>query len=101
MAASELREYIEKGSIKNSVNMPTCILGAPAGYRLTLIHKNLPNMVGQMTAILASEGLNIEEMTNKSRGDIAYTVFDLNSEASAEAMAKLGEIDGMIKIREI
>ena len=101
MAASELREYIEKGSIKNSVNMPTCILGAPAGYRLTLIHKNLPNMVGQMTAILASEGLNIEEMTNKSRGDIAYTVFDLNSEASAEAMAKMGEIDGMIKIREI
>ena len=81
--------------------MPTCILGAPTGYRLTLIHKNLPNMVGQMTAILASEGLNIEEMTNKSRGDIAYTVFDLNSEASAEAMAKLGEIDGMIKIREI
>ena len=101
MAASELREYIEKGSIRNSVNMPTCILNAPAGYRLTLIHKNLPNMVGQMTAILASEGLNIEEMTNKSRGDIAYTVLDLNSEASEEAIKKLGEIDGMIKIREI
>lgn len=101
MAASELREYIEKGSIKNSVNMPMCVLNAPTGYRLTLIHKNLPNMVGQMTAILASEGLNIEEMTNKSRGDIAYTVFDLNSEASDEAMVKLGEIEGMIKIREI
>ncbi len=101
MAAAELREYIEKGSIQNSVNMPACVLNAPAGYRLTLIHKNLPNMVGQMTAILASEGLNIEEMTNKSRGDIAYTVFDLNNEVSEEAFAKLGAIEGMIKIREI
>ena len=101
MAAAELREYIETGSIRNSVNMPACILNPPAGYRLTLIHKNLPNMVGQMTAILASEGLNIEEMTNKSRGDVAYTVFDLNAEASEEALKKLGEIDGMVKIREI
>ena len=101
MAAAELREYIEKGSIQNSVNMPACVLNAPACYRLTLIHKNLPNMVGQMTAILASEGLNIEEMTNKSRGDIAYTVFDLNNEVSEEAFAKLGAIEGMIKIREI
>ncbi len=101
MAAAELREYIETGAIRNSVNMPACALNPPKGYRLTLIHKNLPNMVGQMTAILAAEGLNIEEMTNKSRGDIAYTVFDLNAEPSEHALAKLGEIDGMIKIREI
>ncbi len=101
MAAMELRDYIEKGSIKNSVNMPACELAAPAGYRLTLIHKNLPNMVGQMTAILAKEQINIEEMANKSRGDIAYTVFDLNREASEEAIKELSKIDGMIKIREI
>lgn len=101
MAAAELREYIEYGSIKNSVNMPACVLNAPNGYRLTLIHKNLPNMVGQMTAILAAEGINIEEMTNKSRGDIAYTVFDLNNRASEEALSKLATIEGMVKIREL
>lgn len=101
MAARQLREYIETGSIVNSVNMPECLLAPTNAYRLTLIHKNLPNMVGQITAALAAEGLNIEQMTNKSRGEIAYTVLDLNATASESALIKLGEIDGMIKIREV
>ena len=73
MAAAQLRDYIEFGSIKNSVNMPACVLSEPAHYRLTVIHKNLPTMVNQMTSLIAKEDINIEEMVNKSRGEIAYT----------------------------
>jgi D-3-phosphoglycerate dehydrogenase len=65
------------------------------------IHKNLPNMVGQMTAILAKAGLNIEEMVNKSRGEIAYTVFDLNKAPDKDIMNALSAIESVIKIREI
>lgn len=101
MAAKQLRDFIETGSIKNSVNMPECLLTHSSAHRISLIHLNLPNMVGQMTAILASESLNIEEMTNKSRGSIAYTVFDLNTKPSLEVFEALGCIEGVIKIREV
>lgn len=101
MAAQELRNFIENGSIKNSVNMPECILAPTQSNRITLFHKNLPNMVGQISAIIAESGINIDEMTNKSRKEIAYTVLDLNAKLSAEALAKLSAINGMIKIREI
>ena len=101
MAASQLREYIEFGSIKNSVNMPTCVVGPPEHNRTVLIHKNLPNMVGQISTMIANEGINIEEMINKSRGEVAYTVVDTDAKPSIETLMMLGEIDGMIKIREI
>lgn len=101
MAAEQMKAYIECGSIKNSVNMPECLLAAPVDSRIALIHKNLPNMVGQMTAVLAQAELNIEEMVNKSRGEIAYTVFDLNASPDAETIQKLSDIEGMIKIRTI
>jgi len=101
MASMQLRSYIEYGSIKNSVNMPECVLAPPQHYRLTLFHKNLPNMVGQISAIIAEYGINIEEMTNKSRKEIAYTVLDLDQRLSADAMARISAIGGMIKIREI
>ena len=101
MAAAQLRDYIEFGSIKNSVNMPACVLSEPAHYRLTVIHKNLPTMVNQMTSLIAKEDINIEEMVNKSRGEIAYTVFDLSSAPSEEIMQAFGAIDGVIRVREI
>ena len=101
MAARQLREYIEHGSIKNSVNLPECVLAPKQHYRIAFIHKNLPNMVGQISAIIASENVNIEEMTNKSKKDIAYTVLDLDRAVSETMYEKLGEIEGMIKIREL
>ncbi len=101
MAAEQLHDYIEIGSIKNAVNLPDCVLTPPAHHRITLIHKNLPNMVGQMTAILAKAGLNIEEMVNKSRGEIAYTVFDLNKAPNKDIMKALSAIESVVKIREI
>ncbi|MGI6664821.1 MAG: phosphoglycerate dehydrogenase [Christensenellaceae bacterium] len=101
MAAEELSYYIEVGGIKNAVNLPECILAKSQHSRLTLIHKNLPNMVSQMTSILGEEDLNIEEMVNKSRGEVAYTVFDLNRDPSDETIEKLLAIEGMIKVRKI
>lgn len=101
MAAAQLRDYIEFGSIKNSVNMPACVLSEPAHYRLTVIHKNLPTMVNQMTSLIAKEDINIEEMVNKSRGEIAYTVFDLSSAPSKEIMQAFGAIEGVLRVREI
>ena len=101
MAAAQLRDYIEFGSIKNSVNMPACVLSEPAHYRLTVIHKNLPTMVNQMTSLIAKEDINIEEMVNKSRGEIAYTVFDLSSAPSKEIMQAFGAIEGDLRVREI
>ena len=101
MAADELRKFLETGSIEHSVNLPNCVLTPPVHNRITLIHKNLPNMVGQMTAILSRENLNIEEMVNKSRGNVAYTVFDLNQMPNDDTLRELGSIDGMIRIRQI
>ncbi|MBQ4062326.1 MAG: phosphoglycerate dehydrogenase [Christensenellaceae bacterium] len=101
MASRQLREYIEYGSIKNSVNMPECILGPAEHYRIALIHKNLPNMVGQISALVAAKHVNIEQMTNKSKNQIAYTVLDLSEKLDEETLEKLNEIDGMVKIREI
>ena len=101
MAAEELQYYIEIGGIKNSVNLPDCQLTKSKHSRITLIHKNLPNMVSRMTSILGSEGINIEEMVNKSRGQIAYTVFDLNKNPSDECIDNLLKIDGIIRVRKI
>ena len=70
-------------------------------HRVSVIHDNLPNMVSQMTGVLAREGLNIEEMVNKSRGQVAYTVFDLNEEISEQALEELQSIQGVIKVRVI
>ena len=101
MAANEIKHFLERGSIKNSVNMPNCLLGEPVHHRISVIHDNLPNMVSQMTSVLAKEGLNIEEMVNKSRGQIAYTVFDLNEKISEQAIDEIKAIGGVIKVREI
>ena len=81
--------------------MPNCLLGEPVHHRISVIHDNLPNMVSQMTGVLAKEGLNIEEMVNKSRGQIAYTVFDLNEKISEQAIDEIKAIGGVIKVREI
>lgn len=99
MAAMQLRDFCNKGSVKNSVNLPDCELGDVSAFRITALHKNLPNMVGQMTAILAKAGLNISEMSNKSKGEFAYTVFDLDTAANAGVIAEFASIGGIAKLR--
>ena len=102
MAAQEIREYLTHGNIKNSVNYPACDMGiCQVAGRIGLLHANIPNMIGQITSILAAEGINIANMTNKSRGDYAYSMFDLESPASPELIEKLEAVDGVLKVRVI
>lgn len=101
MAAKQLRDFFETGTIVNSVNMPECIVPPSDAVRVTIIHKNLTNMVGQITNTIAKYSLNIADMANKSRGDIAYTVLNLDHEISQEAIDEITSIEGIIKLRVI
>lgn len=99
MAAAEIHDYLQNGNITHSVNLPACSMPRAEGCRVTVINRNVANMVGQMTAVLAAEGLNIENMINKSRGAYAYTMFDLSAAPGEEALARLQQIDGVLRIR--
>lgn len=100
MAAKEVRDFLENGNIKNSVNFPSCDMGScVAAGRITIAHKNIVNMIGQFTTTLAEEGVNISDMTNKSKGDYAYSMFDLDSPASEHLVCALEAIDGVSKVR--
>lgn len=102
MAADELKDYLENGNIKNSVNYPACDMGiCQVAGRIGLLHANIPNMIGQITSILAAEGINIANMTNKSRDKYAYTLLDLENPVKAEAVVHLEKISGMYKVRVI
>ena len=102
MAVKELRDYLENGNIKNSVNYPNCDMGTCVAVgRIALAHSNIPNMISQVTKILGSEGLNIADMTNKSKGEFAYTLIDLESTASAKALDELKAIEGMYRVRVV
>lgn len=102
MAVKELRDYLENGAIKNSVNYPECSMGACTEYaRIALLHANIPNMIGQITAILAAENLNIANMVNKSRDAFAYTLLDLETPVEAGVVKLLKSIRGMYKVRVI
>ena len=102
MAVKEIRDYLENGNIKNSVNYPNCDMGTCVAVgRISLAHSNTPNMISQVTKILGSEGLNISDMTNKSKGEFAYTLIDLESAASAKALDELKEIEGMYRVRVV
>ena len=101
MAVKELRNFIENGNIVNSVNYPNCDLGEASGAaRITVHHKNLPNMIGQLTAILAADGHNISNMLNKSKGEWAYSMFDMEKKApTEETIKKMEQIDGVVRVR--
>lgn len=100
MAVNELFDYIENGNIKNSVNYPACDMGicTKAG-RIAINHKNVPNMLSQLTGVLAALNINISDMASKSKGDYAYTILDLDDVATAEAVSKIQALDGVIKVR--
>ena len=102
MAVKELRDFLENGNIKNSVNFPNCDMGTCVAVgRIAITHKNVPNMISQFTKILGAEGLNIADMTNKSKGEYAYTLIDLESTASKEALDELKSIEGVSSVRVI
>ena len=101
MAVQELRDFLENGNIKNSVNYPSCDMGVKDKTRITIMHRNIPNMIGQFTALLAKDNVNIDDMTNKNSGAYAYTMMDVDSEVGAEVVDGLEAIEGVLKVRVI
>ena len=102
MAANELVDYLENGNIKNSVNFPSCDMGVcQVEGRVALLHKNIPDMIGQITSAFAKNGYNISDLTNKSKGSKAYTLIDIESKASDSLINELNAIEGILKVRVI
>ena len=102
MAVRQIVDFIENGNIRNSVNYPSCSLGfCAAPCRIAICHKNIPNMISSFTQILGDAGLNISNFANKSRGEYAYSLLDLDSKASDEVIARLGNDEGVIKVRVV
>lgn len=100
MACLQLKDFLENGNIKNSVNFPNCALGEKSGRtRITILHKNIPDMVHQITAVLGKEKINIEDMINKSKGNLAYTMIDAGDKISDKMNAALKAIEGVIRVR--
>ncbi|MBQ6383016.1 MAG: 3-phosphoglycerate dehydrogenase [Clostridia bacterium] len=99
MAAMEIRDYLEKGSIHNSVNFPEVQLAEPEAARVLVLHENIPNMVSTITAAAAKEGLNIENMLNKSKKDMAVTVMEMAELPSRNALDVLAQVPGIIRVR--
>lgn len=98
MAAQEIKAYLEKGNITHSVNYPDCTMPWNSPARIAIAHKNIPAILGKITAVIAEAGLNIEDMTNRSRGDYAYTLIDVES-ASEDVLKAIESIDQIIKVR--
>ncbi len=100
MAVDEIKDYLENGNIRNSVNYPACDMGiCSKPGRIAIFHKNIANMISQFTSIFGAEGYNITDMTNKSRGDVAYTLLDVESAVSADTVEKLEKINGVFRVR--
>ncbi|MFW5985771.1 MAG: phosphoglycerate dehydrogenase [Halanaerobiales bacterium] len=99
MAAGELKDYLENGNIENSVNYPDCELNRSSEYRITLVNRNIPNMVGQISTDLAEEDINILNMINRSKGDYAYTIIDIDREVSPSILETLQNIEGILNVR--
>lgn len=101
MASKELINYLENGNISNSVNLPNCELPASGFKRTTIIHKNVPAMISSFTTIFSDASFNIENIINKSKKDIAYTMIETASTPNAELISKIEALDGVIKVRTI
>ncbi|MCI8983014.1 MAG: phosphoglycerate dehydrogenase [Hungatella sp.] len=102
MAVKEIMDYLENGTIKNSVNFPNCDMGVcRVASRVAVFHENIPNMIGQITGILASAGMNISDMTNKSRDKYAYTLLDLETKVDEVTIEKLAAIKGVCRVRVV
>ena len=102
MAVREMMDYLENGNINNSVNYPNCDMGqCQSEGRITILHHNIPNSLGRFTAAIASENVNIAGLMNKSRGEYAYTMLDLDHHPSADVVEHLKSIEGVVRVRVI
>ncbi len=101
LVAENVKDYLENGNIRFSVNFPQCRLARMNGFRLTIANANVPNMVGQISTCLADAGLNIEDLLNKSIGELAYTIVDVNAAVPDETRRKIRSIDGVLTLRNL
>jgi len=99
MVADELRDYLEHGNIQNAVNFPNLVLPRESNYRVAIANSNVPNMLGQISTAMAKAGLNIHTMMNKSKGDMAYTLVDVDSKVPAATIAAIAAIEGVLAVR--
>ena len=99
MAVDQVRDFLENGNIKNSVNYPNTGMPRNGGNRLIIANKNIPRMVGNITTVLADENINIADMLNKNRGDIAYNIIDIDGDLTDGQLQKLRDIEGIIMVR--
>jgi D-3-phosphoglycerate dehydrogenase len=101
MAVTQLVNFIELGSIKNSVNYPQCVLDKRSDYRLLVANKNIPNMVGQITTILAAENINITDLINHNKGEYAFNIIDTQQRITNNIVAMIKKINGVVRVRAI
>jgi len=101
MVADQVREYLETGNVKNSVNFPETVMPRNGGYRIAVANANVPNMLGQVSTFLAEAGLNIADMLNKSRGELAYTLADVEGPIPDEVVTRIRSIDGVLAVRTL
>lgn len=99
MAVKELREYLELGNITNSVNYPAVSAPFASALRICICHRNIPNMLASLSAIVSAEGVNIDNLINKSKGEYAYTIIDCNTDVADAVIEKLNAVDGVLRIR--
>ena len=101
MAAGQLVDFLENGNIVNSVNFPATRMAREGGYRITFSNDNVPRVLGGVLSILANHDINVKDMVNKSRGDIAYNIIDVENEPTAEIIASIGRAEGVIRVRAV
>ena len=101
MAVNQLKDYLENGNIRNSVNFPEAEMPRNGGWRLCIVNRNIPKMVGQITTVLAEQNINIEDMLNRHHQDLAYNIIDVDREISVTEIKKISGIDGVIRVRLI
>ena len=99
MVVDQLRDFLEHGNITNAVNFPNVAMERESAHRVAIANANVPNMLGQISTAMAKAGLNIHNMVNKSRGDMAYTLVDVDSTLEAQALAEIAAIDGVLSVR--
>lgn len=99
MAASQLRDYLENGNIVNSVNFPNASLERSPGFRLAICNKNVTNMLGSITSILAANDINVIDLLNKSRGDVAYNLIDVEAEPGSSVLEEIANVEGITSVR--
>jgi len=101
MVVDEVREYLENGNVRNSVNFPELFTPRNGGFRVSVVNRNVPNMLGQISTSMANAGLNILDMLNKSRGDLAYTLVDVDSEPTVQCLDAIAAIQGVLNVRAL